>query len=496
MIITAFTDSDWAGCGRTARSTSGGVVTIGDHTIKTYCRQQKVVALSSAEAELYAMVAASAEAMAIQAYARDIGLEMSVELYADSSAALGIAKRAGIGKVRHLRTQGLWVQEVRVAGRIVYKKVLGEKNPADLLTKYMPAELMHRHLETINARPAGGRAESAPQIDNVEVESWVRKWVDKKVRFDEAVSVRPIPAVGRGRSCRGGAARAKVATWPVELMKDVEEFGTTSTGALSGSTASSAALGADLLVCHDDTKTDNSDFHDAICHNAESSTSSPSRSTRTSGKHTCGIASKCKWSELDDDELSDCVACAEWNDKNVDSLCVEVGPEVEEADYLEEKLLSSRSNGTPRAAQIPLQASVPSADVLVPGRQLAAAGSRSLSTSHFIFEDARACASDNFVFKVARACVPYSFVGYEPRCQGVIQWATISVSGVSAFASPSIMDFLKSRLSCMFKGSRSCCSFSRREVETSRRRGSACMRTPAASPLHIPPCDIVAQADR
>ena len=119
MIITAFTDSDWAGCGRTARSTSGGVVTIGDHTIKTYCRQQKVVALSSAEAELYAMVAASAEAMAIQAYARDIGLEMSVELYADSSAALGIAKRAGIGKVRHLRTQGLWAQEVRVAGRIV-----------------------------------------------------------------------------------------------------------------------------------------------------------------------------------------------------------------------------------------------------------------------------------------------------------------------------------------------------------------------------------------
>ena len=105
--VTAFTDSDWAGCIRTARSTSGGVVTIGEHTIKTYCRQQKVVALSSAEAELYAMVAASAEALAVQAYARDLGMEVNVELYADSSAALGIAKRAGIGKVRHLRTQGL-----------------------------------------------------------------------------------------------------------------------------------------------------------------------------------------------------------------------------------------------------------------------------------------------------------------------------------------------------------------------------------------------------
>ena len=27
--------------------------------------------------------------------------------------------------------QGLWVQEVRVAGRTNYKKVLGTKNPAD-----------------------------------------------------------------------------------------------------------------------------------------------------------------------------------------------------------------------------------------------------------------------------------------------------------------------------------------------------------------------------
>ena len=427
------------------------------------------------------MVAASAEAMAIQAYARDIGLEMSVELYADSSAALGIAKRAGIGKVRHLRTQGLWVQEVRVAGRIVYKKVLGEKNPADLLTKYMPAELMHRHLETINAQPAGGRAESAPQIDSMEVESWAQKWVDKKVRFDEAVSVRPIPAVGRGRSCRGGAGRAKVATWPVELLEDLEGSGTTSTGALSGSTASSAALGADLLICHDAVMSDKIDFHDAKCCNANSSTSSPSRSTRTSGKHTCGIASKCRWSDLDADEASDCVACAEWLDRHVDCLCVDGGPEFEGADYIEEKLLSSRTDGTLRAAQIPLQASVPSADVLVPERQSAVAGSRSLSTSHFIFEDARGRASDSFD---------------ESLCRGITHYATLSVSGVSAFALPSIIDFLKSRLSCIFKGSRSSCSFSRREVDTSWRRGSACMRTSAASPLHIPPDDFAAQADR
>ena len=102
---TSFTDSDWAGCIKSAKSTSGGAVCLGEHVIKTYCKQQKVIALSPAEAELYAMVAASAETLALQVYAHDLGLESGCELYCDSAVELGIAQR--VGNVRHLRTQGL-----------------------------------------------------------------------------------------------------------------------------------------------------------------------------------------------------------------------------------------------------------------------------------------------------------------------------------------------------------------------------------------------------
>ena len=98
-FLTTFTDSDWEGCLQTVRSTSGGIVCSGEHTIKTYCKQQKVAALSSAEDELYAMVAASAGAMAVQAYTSDLGMCLASELYADGLAALARAKRAGIGKV-------------------------------------------------------------------------------------------------------------------------------------------------------------------------------------------------------------------------------------------------------------------------------------------------------------------------------------------------------------------------------------------------------------
>ena len=93
------------------------------------------------------MVAASAESIAVIGYAQDLDMELESEIFSDSSAALGIAHRAGIGKVRHLRTQGLWVQEVRATNRLSYLKVLGTKNAADVLTKHVPADLLERHLE-------------------------------------------------------------------------------------------------------------------------------------------------------------------------------------------------------------------------------------------------------------------------------------------------------------------------------------------------------------
>ena len=106
-----------------------------------------------------------------------------------------------------------------MSGRIAYKKVLGEKNPADLLTKYMPADLMKRHLSTINARPTAGRAVSAPQIDSFhdseddKVEFWVQIWGEKRVTFNDTVFVRPIPADGRGLSCTSASRWTRRTRW-------------------------------------------------------------------------------------------------------------------------------------------------------------------------------------------------------------------------------------------------------------------------------------------
>ena len=55
--ITAYSDSDWAGCAKTRKSTSGACCLVGSHLVKAYSRTQSNIALSSGEAELYGMVA-------------------------------------------------------------------------------------------------------------------------------------------------------------------------------------------------------------------------------------------------------------------------------------------------------------------------------------------------------------------------------------------------------------------------------------------------------
>ena len=60
------TDSDLATCTSARRSNSGGIVRVGDHTIAQWSRVQPRIALSSAEAELYAAVKGISEKAAYE----------------------------------------------------------------------------------------------------------------------------------------------------------------------------------------------------------------------------------------------------------------------------------------------------------------------------------------------------------------------------------------------------------------------------------------------
>ena len=136
----------------------------GEHYIKSWSRQQNLVSLSSAEAELYGLVKASSESLGCQSMARDFGHTRAVRIYADASAALGIVHRKGLGKVRHIDTNTLWVQQAACTKRIEYLKVHGAVNPADALTKQLAEAIRNTHFAKLNMQFLEGRAAAAPEL--------------------------------------------------------------------------------------------------------------------------------------------------------------------------------------------------------------------------------------------------------------------------------------------------------------------------------------------
>jgi hypothetical protein len=87
--LTVWTDTDSAGCSKTRKSTSGGLVTHGSHVIKSWSTNQAVIALSSGEAEYYGLVKGASVALGIKAISEDLGMnyEGLIEIRTDASAA-------------------------------------------------------------------------------------------------------------------------------------------------------------------------------------------------------------------------------------------------------------------------------------------------------------------------------------------------------------------------------------------------------------------------
>ena len=137
---------------------------IGGHFLKGWSRTQNHVTLSSAEAELIALVKCSAELMGMRSAMRDWGVESSGVVYADSSAALAIANRKGAGKLRHINISALWIQEKQDLHQLEMRKVLGTENPADLMTKYLVRDKVDACMMKMKQARLEGRAKSGLEL--------------------------------------------------------------------------------------------------------------------------------------------------------------------------------------------------------------------------------------------------------------------------------------------------------------------------------------------
>ena len=140
--------------------------------MKSWSTNQAVIALSSGEAEYYGLVKGASMGLGAASIIRDLGwdYEDALEILTDATATIGIANRIGIGKIRHIETNQLWLQQKVLEGKLVVSKVKGEDNLADALTKPVDGKLLTEHLVRVGSILPEGRHALAPVLDATEDE--------------------------------------------------------------------------------------------------------------------------------------------------------------------------------------------------------------------------------------------------------------------------------------------------------------------------------------
>ena len=99
-------DSDWAGDLLGRKSTTDVTVRRGKHFLRYMSCLQTLVALSSGEAEYYALIRGACTSLGIQSHYQDWMIDVPIQIYSDSSAARSVARRRGIGGPRrHSQTR-------------------------------------------------------------------------------------------------------------------------------------------------------------------------------------------------------------------------------------------------------------------------------------------------------------------------------------------------------------------------------------------------------
>ena len=136
----------------------------GKHLLKHWSLTQSTVTLSSAESELSGICKGSSISLGLVSVAKDLGFHWALAVETDAAAAIGISRRRGLGKIRHLAVADLWIQDRVRSGDIILRKVAGSENASDILTKFVERPLLWKHLERMGLVREDGRAAMAPKI--------------------------------------------------------------------------------------------------------------------------------------------------------------------------------------------------------------------------------------------------------------------------------------------------------------------------------------------
>ena len=142
MECCAYADADWAGDRGDRKSISGWVAKINGDPISWSSKKQRVVALSTCEAELYAEAAAMQEVLWIRGMLAELGLasESASTMYGDNQSTIAVSKNGVKGeRTKHVDVKYHFVNDTVEKKLVQLKWIPTAEQQADLFTKALAA---------------------------------------------------------------------------------------------------------------------------------------------------------------------------------------------------------------------------------------------------------------------------------------------------------------------------------------------------------------------
>ncbi|RVX04508.1 Retrovirus-related Pol polyprotein from transposon TNT 1-94 [Vitis vinifera] len=142
LKLQGYVDADFAGDIDSRKSTTGFVFTLGGTTISWTSNLQKIVTLSTTEAEYVAATEAGKEMIWLHGFLDELGKkqEMGI-LHSDSQSAIFLAKNSIFhSKSKHIQTKYHFIRYLVEDKLVILEKICGSKNPTDMLTKGVTIE--------------------------------------------------------------------------------------------------------------------------------------------------------------------------------------------------------------------------------------------------------------------------------------------------------------------------------------------------------------------
>ena len=152
--LEMFSDSDWSGDKKTRRSVSACCVVWDGQLLHSNSHTQKVISLSSCEAEYNSLVAGAATAIFLQNCIVHVcpDLEVLLSCLCDNSSARSLGNRQGVGRTRHIDGKLLWLQQKTQQKLLAIGPVGTIENVADLPTKALKPDRIEYILGKLNVR--------------------------------------------------------------------------------------------------------------------------------------------------------------------------------------------------------------------------------------------------------------------------------------------------------------------------------------------------------